>query len=155
MDGISVFLKWKKFQRGCRIDCCDVSYGALFVAFIWCFFFFFFLRWKTCDCSVSTVNWHLTLVKAHMRSTSFQKFSRRCLWNASYVRLIDSGPVSSFLKQAVNRYLSCVSLLRAIDGICLCETEKKDFKIQDQLNFFCTYRMSVPLPFSSSAQVLF
>ena len=46
------------------------------------------------------------LGKAHMRSTPFLSFPRRCLWNSSRARVINNGdPVSSFLMKIVERFL--------------------------------------------------
>ena len=46
-----------------------------------------------------------------------QKFPQRCLWNGSYVRLTDDGPLSFFEGRSSNASSFHVSLLKAVDGV--------------------------------------
>ena len=57
------------------------------------------------------------LGKAHVHSTSSQKFPRCCLWNGSNVCLIDDGPLSSFQGRASSTSSFHASLFQAINGV--------------------------------------
>ena len=46
-----------------------------------------------------------------------QKFPQRCIWNVSNIRLIDDGPLSSYLGGSFSASYFNASLLQAISGV--------------------------------------
>ena len=70
-------------------------------------------------CSVQfSSRWYLCAWKSlYVLHLASQKFPQLCLWNGSYVHLIDNGPLSPIQERSSSTFSFHTSLLQVIDSV--------------------------------------